>query len=134
MSRGETRSEGEKTQTHNESVRKRGRRRLKQWAGRRAGERESIFHTSLRGAGRNYLSEHWAEERAQVLWRVYRVMLDKLSVWVGPMLHSLGPFCYCAVDQKMALAMLLWVIKWLRTSKYSPSKTSLQVEFCLTLR
>lgn len=128
MSRGETRSEGEKTQTHNESVRKRGRRWLKQWAGRRAGERERVYSTHLWGGpgGTTWVSTEQRNEE-QVLWCFYRVMLDKLSVWhiwAHPSLLVPSGHCFtlwgcsviCAVDQKMALAMLLWVIKWLRTS------------------
>lgn len=57
MSRGETRSEGDKTQKHNESVEKE-RQKTTQTVSKKKSGRESIFHTSLRGASGNYLSEH----------------------------------------------------------------------------
>lgn len=132
MSRGETRSEGEKTDA--QWKREKKRQKMTQTVSRKKSRRERVYSTHLWGGpgGTTWVSTEQRNEE-QVLWCFYRVMLDKLSVWhiwAHPSLLVPSGHCFtlwgcsviCAVDQKMALAVLLWVIKWLRTSLVQPKK------------
>lgn len=132
MSRGEMRSEGEKTQKHNESMEKE-RQKTTQTVSKKKSGRERVYSTHLWGglAGTTRAStEQRNEHRCRgvstglclINWEFARWSTSYCTRTIGPSLHSSGLCSYCAVDQKMALVMLSGVIWWLRTCLVQPKQ------------